>query len=276
MNIFILFLLILIPTEALATTKPELVDTEARIEEKLDTFIDLDLEFTTQDGEKKTIRELTNRNRPFIITPVYYQCPRLCTYIINGFVEVANKLKLEIGKDFNVLSISFNHKESSKLTSTKYKNYLKIIDNKEAAKAGWTFLTGDEKNVSTIMDQLGFHFKEDKGEFIHSAALMVITPEGKIARYFYGIKFNPEDLEFALVEASQGRIGSTIHKVLLFCFRFDPTKGQYTLSILKITNIICVLFVIIFSIWLFLLHRRTSKARKTPNVGDESLNTTDD
>lgn len=267
MRILILTFSVFLAQIVFATEKPAQVPEEANIIEHLDTFVDTNLLFTDQNGNEKPLGEFFLGDKPIIIAPVYFECPRLCTLTQQGAVDVLNKLKLEMGKEFKVLSVSFNHKERTSQALDKFNAYSKLLDEHHQAKGGWDFLTGSQASVTKLMQQIGFSYKEDKGEFIHSAGFVILTPKGKISRYFYGIQFDPNALRFALVEAVAGRIGNSYDKILLYCFRFDPTKGKYSLAIWNVTRIICTAFAIVFFLSLIIL--KYSEGKKIKNIKKE-------
>lgn len=243
--------------DAIATEDPENVPSKTEIVENLGKEIDPNVRFIDSDGNEKSLKDIAN-GKPIIITPVYYRCPRLCNLVLNGLLDTLKELDLELGTDYKVASISFNPREKAKLAATKKQNYLKELDeaknsdenNKQLHQAGWHFFTGKQENITKTMSQLGFNYEEDQGEFLHSAAIMILSPDFKITRYLYGITYNPQITRLSLVEASQGKIGNTIDKVLLYCFRFDPTKGKYSLAIMNITRLIsiCVLAILVLSL----------------------------
>lgn len=240
-----LLLLITSAVPAYATDKPKEVPTKATIIERLNEKTNLDLAFTDQHGQQIHLSDLIIEGRPAIITPVYYRCPNLCSLTLNGTVKMLKELiqELELGKDFSVITVSINPREKPKLAATKAENYYKELGNVEAGRAGWHFLTGSEENIKQLMDQLGFVYAEDGKEFLHTAAIMIVSPLGKISRYLYGVEYPPPIVKYSLVEAAQGRIGSTIDRVFLYCFSYDPTKGQYTPIVMNIIRAVCFAIV---------------------------------
>lgn len=246
-------LLWVFPTQTIATTKPELVPEQAGIDQNLDQQLDLSLPFTDADGKTAPLSEFLIPGRPTIIVPVYYGCPRLCGFTLSGFVDLVNELDFEMGKDYKVLTVSFDHTEGPELAAKRGKEQFAKLTFPERAARGWSVLTGAEEPVRSLMSQLGFHFQKDGDEFTHAAGLMVLTPGGKIARYFFGIKFPATEMRYTLVEASQGRIGGIIDHVFLYCFRFDPTKGKYSLVVFNVTRVICGLFALALGAMLVML-----------------------
>lgn len=242
-------LALLLPLSATHTAKavedPGELKEKIGIEEHLDQIIDLELTLTNRFGEPVVLGELIPENRPAIFVPVYYSCPRLCGLTLGGISDLINALDLALGDEYVVITFTIDPSESSELAMKKSDEFFARLDEPEAGLRGWSFLTGSNSAVSKLATQLGFLYQEDRGEFAHTAAFMIITPDGRISRYFYGVEYKPRDVRFALVEAAKGRIGSTIDKVLLYCFRYDHLTGQYSLLIWNIVRVICIGFAII-------------------------------
>jgi len=212
---------------------------EVGINEKLGDFINPELEFVNQQGEKIKFGQFFN-GKPVVINMLYLTCPRICTFALDGSLEVINETgDLVLGTDYKFLSISFNPEENHINSAEKSKKYLSGIKKKSIDKnTGWTFLTSDSQNIQKLTQSIGYNFKKDGDEFAHPSALVVLTPEGKISRYLYGIQHNPKDFKLALIESSDGKIGkSTLaNKVLLFCYQFDPIGKRYALKALNIVK----------------------------------------
>ncbi len=239
-----------------ATEQPELIPDETKIIEHLDTTVDLSLEFTDKNGSSVTLKDLMIPGRPLIITPVYFLCPHLCTFTLNGLVDALNNLDLELGKDFAIASFSINPKEDSKLAQQKAKTYYEALNNPENAPQAWHFITTqNQETITKLTQQLGFSYRSDGKEFAHSSVMMVLSPQGKISRYIYGVKHKPKNFRLALVEASEGKIGTTLDKVFLYCFRFDPTKGKYSLAVFNVARVVAVLGLILLGGFMFRMFR---------------------
>ena len=205
------------------------------IDEKLEESINLNLNFTDQDGKSVILKNYFN-NKPVVINLMYLSCPRVCNFALDGVLEVVNETEdLKIGKDYRVLSISFNPKEDHLIAKERSAKYL---NNFNETDTGWTFLTGNEETILDLTESLGYKFMEDGDEFAHPSALIVLTPEGKISRYLFGIQHNSRDYKLALIEAADGKIGdnSLSNKVLLFCYQFDPIGKRYALKALNIVK----------------------------------------
>lgn len=200
------------------------------IKEHLGDKISLDLQFTDENGQKVTLGEYINGELPVILTLVYYACPNLCTLLLNGFVSSLEQIKWSVGDQFKIVTLSIDPTETAKLATLKKETYLGKY-RRENAGSSWHFLTGTEENIKKIANEVGFGYRydEDQKEYAHSAAIFVLTPDGKISRYLYGITFNPRDVKLALLEASQGKIGNIVDRLLLFCYHYDPKNRQYAL-----------------------------------------------
>lgn len=199
------------------------------VTEHLKSQVPLSLEFTDSSGKTVKLADYFKADRPVILTLNYYSCPMLCTLQLNGLAEGMKGLSWGPGQEYEVVTVSINPLEDYELAAAKKKTYLKELQRPSAA-AGWHFLVGRQDEISKLADAVGFHYKFDKktGQFNHVAALMMVTPDGHIARYLYGIDYPSKTLKLALLEASQGKIGSTIDKIILYCCRYDPNTRRYT------------------------------------------------
>jgi protein SCO1/2 len=224
---------------------------------KLGAELDPAIQLMDSTGSVITVGQLLSSGKPTILVPVYYDCPRLCGLVLSGVVQLLNKLSLEMGKEYNVLSVSMDSEEKPPLAAKRLKEYHKQITTQEVSADSWRFLVGDEAQVGKVMQTIGFGFKKDGEEFAHSAALFILTPEGKVSQYFTGIEFSAWDVKLALIEASQGGIGSAMDHVLLYCFRFDPTKGKYTLAAVNVMKIGGVLTLVAMGALFYYARRRS-------------------
>jgi len=209
------------------------------IDEKLGSTIPLDLTFRDEQNKPVKLRDFFRDEKPVILTLNYYECPLLCTYVLNGVLDVVNKLdSLSLGRDFRIVTISFNPSETPELARKKAANYLKELKNVQPSQKDWHFLTGDEENISRITQAVGFRYKKDGDQFAHPSVVVILTPRGEISRYFYGIQYEPKDLRLALLEASQGEIGSSkiLNQILLYCYHFDPVGKRYALQALNVVK----------------------------------------
>ena len=211
------------------------------IDQKLGTRLPADITFADDDGRRVSLGDLeaAANGKPIIVALVYLRCPSLCTVVLNDTLNAIRVVPQNLGEQYNVWTISFDPKEGSDLASEKKKgyvaSYLRTRPTVNTAANGWHFLTGDAVNIARFTSAVGFHYKWDEGtqQYIHPAGILILTPEGKIARYFFGVDYDPTDLRLSLVEASNGKIGSLTDKLLLFCYHYDPSTGKYGLVIAK-------------------------------------------
>jgi protein SCO1 len=215
-----------VPPEGNAQLPPALQDVE--IVEKLGAQVPLDLSFTTQDGRAVRLRELLAGHRPVVLTLVYFDCPMLCGLILTGAARGMRETGLELGKDFDAVTLSFDPRDSSRAAAERQRGYLQAFGKPEVKEA-WTFLTGGEPDIHAVTEAVGFKYAYDEKtrQFAHAAGLFVLTPDGRVSRYLYGIEFPARDLRLALVEASEGRVGTSFDRLLLTCYRYDPASRKY-------------------------------------------------
>lgn len=209
------------------------------IDEKLGEKIPLDLRFVDEDGNQLMLGDLLNDGNPLVLSLAYFSCPRVCSLTLNGTLESINSLStLYLGKDYKVVTLSFNPHEKPDIAKEKALKYRRKLKKEQSGEKTWLFLTGDQDNISKLTQAVGFKYKKDGDEFAHPTALIFITPDGRISRYLYGVKFEPGETRLSLLEASDGKIGSSelLNKVLLFCYEFDPVGKRYALQALKIVK----------------------------------------
>ncbi len=239
----IILVMLVVPLKAEQLSEQEIVG----IDEKLGNIANLDFVFVNSGGDTVNLNELVDR--PTILNFVYFNCPGICTPILNGLQTALNYLDMTPGKDYRVLTISFNKDEDYLLANKKKTNYLKGI-NKPFPEKEWIWLTGDSTNIAGITKTVGFNFKRTGDDFAHSASLILLSAEGKVTRYLYGTSQNPFDLKMAILEASEGRVVPSIAKVLKFCFSYDPGGRKYVFNILKISATLIIGFMIVFVVFL--------------------------
>lgn len=210
---------------------------DINIEQKLNAQVPLDLPFRDEAGKAVKLGDYFGK-RPVILALVYFECPMLCTYTLNGLGQAMKELPFTVGDQYEVVTVSFAPDETPTLAAAKKESYLKEYAVPGGDK-GWHFLTGDETSTRKLADTVGFHYKWDAEtkQYAHATGLMILTPEGRVARYFYGVDFPARDLRLALVEASSRKIGSRVDQVLLFCFHYNPVTGKYSLIVDRILQI---------------------------------------
>ena len=231
---------------------------EIGIYEKLDSILPDDVVLFDKDSTQVNLKSLINK--PTIISFVYYDCPGICSPLLDGVAEVIERTELELGIDYQVITISFNQDDTPGLGKKKKKNYVATIK-RNIDESQWIWLTGDSLNIKKITDAVGFKFKRDGKDFIHPASIMAISPKGKITRYLYGTDFLPFDVKMAIVEAADERSGPTINKLLKFCFSYDSESKKYMFNITSISGSIIIILVLIF-LFTVLLKKQPIKINK--------------
>jgi protein SCO1 len=236
--------------------RPELLK-DVGIDQKLNSPIPLDLAFRDEHGNPVRLGQYFAHGKPVILSLVYYKCPMLCTQVLNGLVRSLKQQSLDAGKEFEVLSLSIDPTEKPVLASAKHDLYAGIYGRPGGAE-GWHFLTGDEPQIKQLADALGFRYAYDaeSEQFAHASAIMILTPEGKISRYFYGIQYPARDMRLGIVEASEGKIGSLTDQVLLFCYHYDPVTGKYGLLISRVIKAAGLATILAIGTLIFVLGRR--------------------
>jgi protein SCO1/2 len=226
------------------------------IDQNLNAQIPLELKFKDENGQSVRLGQYF-RDKPVVLALVYYECPGLCDLVLNGLTHTMEQISLNVGSDFEVVTVSFNPKETWQLANSKKANYIEKYQ-RAGAKNGWHFLTGDQAAIKSLTETVGFHYNYDpiSKQFAHASGIMVLTPEGKIARYFFGIEYKPRDLRLGLVEASANKIGTPADQVLLFCYHYDPTTGKYGMAITQVTRALGTATVLLLGGFVFIMLRR--------------------
>jgi protein SCO1/2 len=256
MKILIVVLLFTFACSAFADQKIPAELQGVDIEQHLNTQIPLDLRFNDETGKEVRFGDLL-QGKPAILTLVYYECPMLCTQVLNGLITSLRPISFTPGDQFNIITVSFNPRETPSLAAAKKASYLKDYA-REGAERGWFFLTGSQESIAKLTDTAGFRYKYDPkiNQYAHSTAIMLLTPDGRIARYFFGIEYPSKDLRLSLVEASQHQIGTIADKVLLFCFHYDPSQGRYSATILNIIRAGGILTILLIGGSILLMRRK--------------------
>lgn len=247
---------------AVEPARPEIL-TRAGFDQKLNAQLPLDAEFRNEAGELVKLGDYFGR-KPVVLNLAYFNCPMLCTLVINGVVEAVQGVAFQPGEEYEILTISFDAREGHELAAAKKANYLKEL-NRPGAEKGWHFLTGDEAAIKAVTDAVGFRFAwdEKRQEFAHASGIMVVTPAGKLSHYLYGVVYPARDLRLALVEASAGRIGSPVDQLMLFCYHYDPVAGKFSAGVMTLVRAVCLATVFALAFFLFVMFRREATARRT-------------
>ncbi len=250
-----------------ASTPPPMLR-NVGIEQRLNQPLPLEATFQNESGQPVALREYFG-GKPVVLAFVYYQCPMLCTQILNGLLESVRLLKFNAGQEYEIVTVSFDPRETPKLAAEKKQVYLKQYD-RSGAEQGWHFLTGDSTAIKALTNAAGFHYRYDPAtsQFAHASGIMVITPQGKISKYFYGVEYAPRDLRLALVEASEGKIGSPVDQLLLYCFHYDPLTGKYSFVVMSALRVAGIATVLSLATFMLIMFRRDRAVVRESRVKD--------
>jgi len=237
------------------------------IDQRLDQQIPLSLTFRDEFGRNVQLSSFFH-GKPVILALVYYRCPMLCTQILNGLESSLKVVSFTPGKDFEVLAVSFDPKDTPELAASKKQLYLRRYGRAGTAN-GWHFLTGDATNIHGLLDAVGYHVKYDPttDQWAHASGIMIATPQGRLSRYFYGVEYAPRDMRLGLVEASAEKIGTPVDQILLFCYHYDPATGKYGAVAVGSVRIAGAAFVLIGGGFLAFLFLRESRHKRLRRAG---------
>lgn len=235
------------------------------IDQKLNEQLPLDAVFRDEEGTEVKLGQYFGK-KPVVLALVYYDCPMLCTQILNGMVGSFKVMSFTPGTEYEIVSVSFDPRETPKLAKAKKKTYVNYLTEpkRSGAETAWHFLTGDEENIKRLTEAIGFHYHFDQStnQFAHASAIYVATPQGKLARYFYGIEYAPRDLRLGLVEASENKIGTPVDRLMLYCYHYDPARGKYGATVINLIRAGGVLTLVALVGLLLVLRRRGSAPTK--------------
>jgi protein SCO1/2 len=253
------------PALAEETQKPNILR-DVDFEQRLDTQLPLDLMFRDESGRAVPLREYFG-DKPVILSLAYYECPMLCTLVLNGLTSALRALRFDIGKEFQVVTVSFDPSEGAELAAAKKAAHLKEY-RRPGSEAGWHFLTGDEGSIRALTEAVGFKYAYDPAtkQYAHAAGIIVATPQGRLSRYFYGVEFAPRDLRLGLIEAANGKIGNLADQFLLYCFHYDPSTGKYSAVTLNAIRLGGLLTVALLGSFIFVMLRRERQGVRTPGA----------
>lgn len=247
--VFILVVLVTFSYSSFSQNNP-VNDPEIGIVEHLDEYLPTDIYVMGEDSQKVVLTDLIDK--PTIVNYVYYRCPGICSPLMEGLAEVMDKSDLVAGVDYQVLTISFDPKETIDLGIRKKNSYLNLVNKKEQIAKGWHFFVSDSASIVKGTNAVGFKYKRTGNDFLHAASVMVISPDGKITRYLNGLYFLPFEFKMAIIEASKGQSGPTINKILQFCYSYDPVGQTYVLNVTKVAGILILFIaVLVFLILVF-------------------------
>jgi protein SCO1 len=238
--------------------RPELLQ-QAGIDQKLNNQVPLNLTFRDEHGATVELGQFFT-GKPVVLTLVYYNCPMLCTQVLNALDRSMENMSLEVGKDFNVVTVSIDPEDRPNIADAKHALYAGMYQgatHRTGAQYGWHFLTGQDPQIKALADSVGFRYAydPDSKQYAHASGIMVLTPAGKVSKYFYGVTYNSRDLRLGLVDASQEKIGTIADQVLLYCYHYDPHTGKYGLIINRTLQLGGLVTVLIGGIFLLILFR---------------------
>jgi protein SCO1/2 len=241
------------------------------ITQRLNEQAPLQLAFRDETGKAVRLGDYF-RGKPIVLSLVYFDCPALCTEVLNGELRTFKAISLDLGKDFEAVTVSFEPKDTPELAKVKRDVYAGQYGRPGAAKA-WHFLTGAQESIDALTEAVGFRYAYDSSgrQYAHAAAMMVLTPEGRIARYFYGVVYPARDVRFGLVEASEGKIGTPTDRVLLYCYQYDPMTGKYGLVVMNVVRAAGLLTVLALGIFMLVMFRRERRGAAGTFPGGANL-----
>ncbi len=233
------------------------------IEQRLGNQVPLEAQFLDETGTPVQLRKYFT-GKPVLLAPVYFRCPMLCSQVLSGAVAAMRPLSMRPGQDFEVVAVSFDPADTPQIAAAKRQHYAASYSSK-AGTNGWHFLTGTPSSINAVMDAIGFHYRWDEKSkiFIHASGIMLLTPEGQVARYLYGVNYEPKDLKLGLVESSHNRVGSPVDQFLLLCYHYDPKTGKYGAAVLNTLRTFGILTIILLVGGMFLLWRRDLREHRT-------------
>ena len=250
------------PGEDIPNTKPSILD-NVGLDQHLNQQIPLDLTFLDETGQPVQLRQYFG-SKPVILALVYFQCPMLCSQVQQGLTGALNGIvRFNVGRDFNVLTVSFDPRDTPETAAQDKKTYISRY-RRQGAAAGWHFLTGRKDQIDALASAVGFRYAWDPQakQFAHASGIMLLTPDGRLAQYYYGIEYAPRDIQFGLIEASQGRIGNVVDQVLLYCFHYDPTQGRYGAVIINILRLCAAATLVVLGGFMFIMFRRDHRVAR--------------
>jgi protein SCO1/2 len=250
------------PGENLPNKTPDILE-QVGIDQHLNQQIPLDLVFNDEAGQPVQLRQYFG-SKPVILALVYFQCPMLCSQVQNNLTGALNGIvRFNVGRDFNVLTVSFDPRDTPQTAAESKKTYMSRYRRAGAAE-GWHFLTGRKDQIDALAGAVGFRYAWDpaSNQFAHASGIMLLTPDGRLAQYYYGIEYAPRDIQLGLIEASKGKIGNIADQVLLYCFHYDPTRGKYGAAIFNILRISAAATVLLLGGFMFVMFRRDIRAAR--------------
>jgi protein SCO1/2 len=268
-----LLLLLGLPIEASAHDPDEHILTKVAFDQRLDGQVPLDLMLNNENGKAVSLASFFGEEKPIVLQMGYFECPNLCPLARDGLLGGLEVLDFNAGEEFNVLLVSIDPRETPEIAANKKEYYVQSY-NRPNAEQGWHFLTGDEETTHALAESIGFSFAydEESEQYAHPSGLVILTPEGKVSSYLFGLEFRERDLRLGIIEAAKNRIGSPIDQILLLCYHYDPKTGQYTLSIMNVIRIFGTITVLILGLFILKMLRHERKQGPPSNPTSGALN----
>jgi protein SCO1/2 len=255
------------PGDTIPNQKPSILD-QVGLDQRLNQQVPLDAAFLDEHGQAVQLKQYFG-SKPVILIMVYYQCPMLCTQVLNGFTGAMNGIvRFTIGREFDVVTISIDPRDTPQDAAEAKKRYLMRYRRPEAEQ-GWHFLVGQKDQIDAVAHAVGFRYAWDPEvkQYAHASGIMLLTPDGRVSQYYYGIEYVPRDIQLGLVEASKGKIGNAVDQVLLYCFHYDPRQGRYGATIFNVLRLGALATILVLGGFMVVMFRRDSHAgRKGPNL----------
>jgi protein SCO1/2 len=256
------------PSQTTSNGLPDILQ-KIGIEQRLGEQLPLDTEFKDENGRTVKLGEVFNNGRPVVLAFVYYECPMLCNEVLNGLTGSLKGISFDAGKEFDVVAISFDARENEKpdLAKNKKLSYMERYG-RPGTEKGWHFLTGSQDSIDKVTKAAGFSYRWDERseQFAHAGGIIIATPGGKLAKYFYGIDYAPKDVKFGLMEAADNKVGSVAEQLFLYCYHYDPATGKYGLSVLRVMRLGGIATLLGMGILLFVFLRRDRTRIEDPNA----------
>jgi protein SCO1/2 len=250
------------PGDSVANQKPSILD-QVGLDQRLNQQVPLNLVFNDENGQAVQLQQYFGQ-KPVILMLVYYQCPMLCTQVLNGFTGAMNGIvRFNIGREFNVVTVSIDPRDTPQDAAAAKKRYLQRYRRAGAAE-GWHFLTGQKDQIDQLAQAVGFRYAWDPEikQYAHASGIMVLTPSGLVAQYYYGIEYAPRDIQLGLIEASKGKIGNVVDQVLLYCYHYDPRQGRYGAAVFNVLRLSALATVMALGGFMLIMFRRDSLAAR--------------
>jgi protein SCO1/2 len=248
--------------DAASNTKISIFD-KVGFEQRLNQQIPLGLTFLDENGQQVQLKQYFG-SKPVILSLVYFQCPMLCSQVLNGMAGAFNGItRFNVGRDFNVVTVSFDPRDTPETAAESKQTYLERYRRPGAAE-GWHFLTGKKEQIDALASAVGFRFAWDPKiqQFAHASGIMLLTPDGRLAQYYYGIEYAPRDIQLGLIQSSQGKIGNVVDKVILYCYEYDPARGRYGAVVFRILRLSALATVLVLGGFMIVMFRRDALAAR--------------